>query len=76
MLRQGRKPLPFGLMYAVNTSLIGTYISLVFGVTRENVKAAKYYYRKWRNPDSSALEVRIGRAQGGRGLRRGGKASV
>ena len=44
-------------MYAVNTSLIGTYISLVFGVTRENVKAVSYYYRAWRNPDSSTLEA-------------------
>mmetsp|Transcript_7800 Transcript_7800/g.16288 ORF Transcript_7800/g.16288 Transcript_7800/m.16288 type:complete len:553 (+) Transcript_7800:204-1862(+) len=50
------EPCVLTLMYAVNTSLIGTYISLVFGVTRENVKAARYYYRKWRNPDSSALE--------------------
>ncbi|GMH84993.1 hypothetical protein TrVE_jg5115 [Triparma verrucosa] len=43
------------MIYAVNTSLIGTYIAMVFGVTRENIKAAKYYYRAWRSGTGSGF---------------------
>ena len=34
-------PCVLTLMYAINTSLIGTYITIVFGATKENIKAAK-----------------------------------
>ncbi|GMH49771.1 hypothetical protein TrLO_g7310 [Triparma laevis f. longispina] len=43
------------MIYAMNTSCIGTYIAMVFGVTKENIKAAKYYYRAWRSGNGSGL---------------------
>jgi hypothetical protein len=43
-------PCLLSLMYAVNTSLIGTYITCVFGATRENIKSARKVIRSfWRS---------------------------
>ncbi|GMI06653.1 hypothetical protein TrRE_jg2001, partial [Triparma retinervis] len=46
----GKDPCVLSMLYACNTSLIGAYIALVFGVTRENIKTAK---RAWRRVVSS-----------------------
>ena len=46
----GSDPCVLSMLYACNTSLIGAYIALVFGVTRENIRTCK---RAWRKLTSS-----------------------
>ena len=47
---EDKDPCVLNMLYACNTSLIGAYIALVFGVTRENIKVFK---RAWRRVTTS-----------------------
>ena len=41
-----KDPCVLSVMYALNTALIGTYVSLVFGLTKENIKLGRKFVKK------------------------------